>query len=435
MSKKLQIFTVLILLVILGVSLFIFTKTEESNNSADDFGSTTLLKLAKNISTGNKTFLLLFQNNMELRPGGGFIGSFAIIKTENGRIKSYAVHDTANFDGRIPENTQMPEPMKKVFRIDAWKLRDSNYSPDYPTNAQRALDFYYQGKGEEKFDGIIAVNASVLKKFLEITGPVRVDGYPVIFEANDVLVTLEKQVEIDFNKQGIERGDRKDVLGDFLKELLEKVTELSKLDKLKLAKNLVGELENKNIQLYLGDKELNALIQKSNWGGKLDDNWDNDYLMAVDANLGAYKSDYVMERLMQYSVDMSKEIPEATLKITYKHNGKVKDWMTRDYLSYLRVYLPKGARVENLSEINDVAYSEEFNKKVVGGFVEVPLDSTKTIEIKYTLPQELKSKDYQLKIQKQSGSGVVPVVVNVKLANGESKNFNLNLDGDAVINN
>ncbi len=435
MSKKMQILSGIFLsgILILSVFYFIYDNQISDENIGGIKKTGALAQLAQGVATGNKTFLVLLQNNMELRPGGGFIGSFAIIKTENGRIKSYEVHDTANFDGRIPENTEMPEPMKKIFRIESWKLRDSNYSPDFPTNAQKALKFYYQGQGQEKFDGVVAVNADVLKNFLEVTGPIRLEGYPNVFEAENVLVTLEKQVEIDYAKQGIAAGDRKDVMGDFLRELLKKTAELPKLDKLNLANKLVSELENKNIQLYFGDEKLNTLIEESNWGGRVDEAWSGDYLLVADANLGAYKSDYFIKRSMEYTVDMSREIPEATLKITYQHTGQVKDWMTRDYLSYLRVYLPKGAKINETSEVGEVTYSEDLNKKVMGGFVEVPLNSTKTVIIKYTLPQELKEKDYQLKIQKQSGSGVVPMKVDVKSANGEDKTFELNLNGDRVV--
>lgn len=435
MSKKIQILSGIFLsgILILSVFYFIYDNQISDENIGGIKKTGALAQLAQGVATGNKTFLVLLQNNMELRPGGGFIGSFAIIKTENGRIKSYEVHDTANFDGRIPENTEMPEPMKKIFRIESWKLRDSNYSPDFPTNAQKALKFYYQGQGQEKFDGVVAVNADVLKKFLEVTGPIRLEGYPNVFEAENVLVTLEKQVEIDYAKQGIAAGDRKDVMGDFLRELLKKTAELPKLDKLNLANKLVSELENKNIQLYFGDEKLNTLVEESNWGGRVDEAWSGDYLLVADANLGAYKSDYFIKRSMEYTVDMSRGIPEATLKITYQHTGQVKDWMTRDYLSYLRVYLPKGAKINETSEVGEVTYSEDLNKKVMGGFVEVPLNSTKTVIIKYTLPQELKEKDYQLKIQKQSGSGVVPMKVDVKSANGEDKTFELNLNGDRVV--
>ncbi|EKE21911.1 MAG: hypothetical protein ACD_7C00096G0028 [uncultured bacterium] len=435
MAKKIEKFAGLVLVVGLLFSLgYVFFRDKWDLANSEHPSVSVLTKLAKEIISGEKVFLVLFQNNMELRPGGGFIGSFAIIKTENGKVKSYAVHDTSNFDGRIPENDQMPAPMKKIFKINAWKLRDSNYSPDYPTNAQKALDFYYQGQGKEKFDGVIAVNAAVLESILKITGPIRLAGYPNIFEADSALLTLEKQVEIDYAQQGIEQGERKDVMNVFLRELLKKSVELSKLDKLKLAKKLIGQLKNKNIQLYFVNSNLQKLAQEGQWDGAMDVSWDKDYLMVVDANLGAYKSDYYVKRSLMYAVDLTKEIPEAILKITYNHTGKEKNWMTRDYLTYLRIYVPKGSRINEFSESGEIAYGEEFNKKFAGGFVKVPINSVKTVEIKYILPKELKTVEYKLKIQKQSGNGVVPAKIEVKLPGGEIKNFDLELNGDEIIN-
>jgi hypothetical protein len=61
-----------------------------------------------------KTFLILFQNNMELRPGGGFIGTFGILKIKNGEIKELQTHDLSNFDGRIPSTIKPPYPMGKL---------------------------------------------------------------------------------------------------------------------------------------------------------------------------------------------------------------------------------------------------------------------------------------------------------------------------------
>lgn len=434
MKKGIKIFFGIILVAALIIPAIYFFKARNSEVPLNQsIFSSNMLTLAKGIILGNKTFLVLFQNNMELRPGGGFIGSFAIVKTENGKIKSYAVHDTSNFDGRIPDNKEMPEPMKKIFRIDAWKLRDSNYSPDFPTNVKKALEFYYQGQGEEKFDGVVAVNAVVMESLLEITGPIRLDGYPNIFESETVMVSLEKQVEIDFNKQGIDRGDRKDIMNDFLSELLKKSGELSSLDKIKLIKNIGQELDNKNIQLYFNDAKLQEVAKEATWDGEMDTVWEGDYLMAVDANLGAYKSDYVIERSMQYSLDLSKNLPEATLKITYKHNGKTKDWMIQDYLTYLRVYLPKGSKIVSSSEVGELAYGEEFNKKFMGQFIKVPINSSKTVEIKYTLPVEFKNKEYQLKIQKQSGVNELPIVGDIILADGRAKHFETTLTADRAI--
>ena len=64
-----------------------------------------------------KTFLVLFQNNMELRPGGGFIGAFAIVKLKDGKIISMTTHDLSNFDERIPDGIAPPYPMQELSLI------------------------------------------------------------------------------------------------------------------------------------------------------------------------------------------------------------------------------------------------------------------------------------------------------------------------------
>jgi hypothetical protein len=219
----------------------------------------------------------------------------------------------------------------------------------------------------------------------------------------------------------------------FLDEVLKKTVTLSKLEKVKLAESLIADLNNKSVQLYFYDKDEQDLTEKLGWSGEMDNNWSDDYLMVVDANVGAYKSDYFIKRSMSYSVDLTKDIPEATLKITYNHTAKEKNWFVRNYLTYLRLYLPKGSIITNFANNTDVDYGEEFNKKLGGSFIEVPINTNKTIEIKYNLPKEFKSKDYKLKIQKQSGSGSVPTVIDIKLANGESLHFDLNLNKDETV--
>ena len=45
---------------------------------------------------GKKTYLVLLQNNTELRPGGGFIGNYAVIEFENGKFQNVSVDDIYN---------------------------------------------------------------------------------------------------------------------------------------------------------------------------------------------------------------------------------------------------------------------------------------------------------------------------------------------------
>lgn len=386
------------------------------------------------LKDGNeKTFLVLFQNNMELRPGGGYIGTFGILKTKNGRITNIQTHDLSNFDARVPNIEEAPYPMKETLRIKYWKLRDSNYSPDFTENAKKAEYFYKLGEGKEELDGIIAITANVLTTALEITGPIQIEGYPGTYDYENAIIALEYQVEKGYTEQGIEKGERKSIMNDLVKEIVDRVSDFSISQKLKLFKIVVEDLDKKDIQLYFKDKELQKVIEKANWGGIMDKNWNKDYLMVVDANLGAFKSDYYIKRSIDYSVDLSGDTPKATLKITYNHTARQKDWMTRDYLTYVRIYVPDGSWLQSHPGLENPRFGEEFGKKYFGFIIETPIGTSRTVEFQYDLPKELKDEFYDLKIQKQSGVSDVPVKVKIKDANGAEKSYETALNSDIIL--
>lgn len=380
-----------------------------------------------------KTLLLLFQNNMEIRPGGGFIGAFGILKFKDGKVLSLETHDLSNFDERIPNTISVPYPMKETLRINSWKLRDSNYSPDFAENARKAQEFYYLGQGQEKFDGVIGITTNVLTSMLKVTGPVAIEGYPGTYDDENAILALEYQVEKGFADQGIERGERKSVMNDLSGEIVKRIMELSVREKLALADIIIEDLERKDIQLYFADETLQRAAENAAWAGRVDDNWERDYIMTVDANLGAYKSDYYMKRSLDYTVDLSKSKPEVILKITYEHTAKQKDWMTKDYLTYLRVYVPEGAWLVSQKNFDNTKFGNEFGKKYFGSIVKVPLGTKETVELKYTLPENITLEEYNLKIQKQAGLNGTPVAVHLLGENGARRDYAFDLNRDVVL--
>ncbi len=381
-----------------------------------------------------KTFLLLFQNDMELRPGGGYIGSFGIFKIKNGQIKEFSVHDLSNFDGRIPPIIKPPYPMEKTLHINAWKLRDSNWSPDFPTNAQKADYFYHLGKGQEKFIGVIAINTHVLASLLKVTGPIKLVNYPSVYNSENAILNLEYQVEKGYIQQGIKKGDRKSVMNILAKAILKKIMILSNSKKLALAKIILQDLNQKDIQFYFKNKKLEQQAVLANWSGEVDQNWTGDYLMLVDANLGSFKSDYYIKRNFNYTVDLSKKIPQATLKITYRHTGKNKDWMTKDYLTFLRIYVPAQSWLVSSQGLKDIQYKNELKKKYFGSLINIPLGESRTIELHYNLPFTININNYNLLIQKESGLENIPGQVTIINKNGQKTYYHFVLVSDWQLN-
>lgn len=381
-----------------------------------------------------KTFLVLFQNNMEIRPGGGYIGSFGIVKMKNGRVSEIQIHDLSNFDERIPDTEIPPYPMAETLRIKSWKLRDSNFSPDFPTNAEKAEYFYKLGKGEENFDGVIGITANVLTSFLKATGPIQIEGYPGTYADENAIIALEYQVEKGYYDQGIEKGERKSVMNDLAKEIIKKTSDLSTSQRIELMKIILSDLEKKDIQLFFRDNELQKRVEASDWNGETDRNWNQDYLMIVDANMGAFKSDYYVKRSFEYLVDLSGEIPTAKLKITYQHTAQQKDWMTRNYLTYLRVYVPEGSWMTESKNTGEMKFGKELGKTYFGTLIGVHLGQTGTVEFSYTLPDDFKNKPYNLKIQKQAGINDVPVKIEVISKDGSRSNYEFTMNSDIVLN-
>lgn len=389
---------------------------------------------------GEKTLMVLFQNDLELRPGGGFIGAFGILKLENGKIKDIRVFDTGNFDKNIPGVE--PAPIADIIGAKSWQMRDSNWSPDFKVNAEKAEYFYKLGGGPENIDGVIAINTSVLNSILAITGPVKINGYPGEYRDENAILQLEYQVEKGYAEQGIGKGERKNIMGELADILAEKAHSFSLSQQLVLAGKLETHLERKDIQLFFKDNDLQSEIESINWGGRVKD-VRNDYLMLVDANLLALKSDYCIKRKADYSVDLTPvrnasqsdagggDTPQATLNITYSHTCRAKDWMTSNYRDWLRVYVPAGSFLDEASsQTGEVLFSEELGKKVFGILVYVPVGETKTITLKYRLSQVAKDGEYKLLVQKQSGSGNLPINISVKHPDGNETKASEVLTGD-----
>lgn len=382
--------------------------------------------------SGEKTFLVLFQNNMELRPGGGFIGSFGILKIKGGKIIDIRVLDTGLFDNQIPNTETPPYPIGETFNVEGWKMRDSNWSPDFRVNAEKAQYFYHLGGGDENFDGVIAINTSVLNSLLSITGPVKIDDYPGLYNDETAVLQLEYQVEKGYAEQGIEKSERKSVMKEMAEVLIEKAHNFSIFQQFEVAQKIEDHLKKKDIQFFFQDRVLQADAEQMNWAGRTRDTG-GDYLALVDANLNSLKSDICIRRKVDYEIDLSGEQPQAKLAIIYEHTCRIRDWMTTNYNAWTRVYAPTGSwLVDSSVPQEEMRFSDELGKKVFGFPVFVPIGQIETVNLRYNLPADFKNKTYSLLIQKQSGSGDLPVKITLKNADGTLREVNEIMRGDKL---
>ncbi|NTW89779.1 MAG: DUF4012 domain-containing protein [Candidatus Moranbacteria bacterium] len=371
------------------------------------------------------TFLVMLQNNYELRPGGGFLGQYAILKTKDGKIVSFSVEDANLLDQRIEAKITPPYPLTRYMQIKKWKFRDSNWSPSFPENVAKAEYFYRLGGGGEKFEGAIAVNADVLNRILSITGPITISGYGT-YTSENAAIELEEDVEKAYLGEDVPaetKQARKNVMKRLAAEIVSHISSLGDLRK--LSDLGLEELRNKNVQLNFKDASLQKLVADVHWDGTVATDWgsDKDYLMVVDANVGALKSDFYVKRSLDYVVDFTQDKPTATVTYTYDHTATRGDWRTSDYHTYARVIVPKGSTYIDGTRVKtggvSTVESADWNKTVFGYKVDALIGTTLPTGISYTLPPSVTADHYELLIQKQSGTGTIPVKVTVRTAEKE----------------
>ena len=214
------------------------------------------------------------------------------------------------------------------------------------------------------------------------------------------------------------KQNRKLIMKKIAAEIMKRVATVSNIPR--LAEFAQTELRNKDVMLYFKDPALQTLVESVHWDGGVVKDWGGDYLMLVDANMGALKTDYYVKRTLDYTVDFTGEKPTGTIVYTYSNTAPFGNWRTSDYHTYLRAFVPQGSRLLERKWINAVITNEDLNKTYFGGFVDVEIgQSDVQTTLTYELPDTITPDNYRLLIQKQSGVGTLPVTVHLKTKSQE----------------
>lgn len=369
--------------------------------------------------TEPRTYLILFLNNTELRPGGGFIGSYATVRVANGEVEVLKIEGTELLDRQAPESFRPVPPaiMAKELVVDRWYFRDSNWSPDFAVGAAQALELY-RGEGGvavDEIDGVIGITTEVLVRLLRITGPVEVNG--IAFTPENAVQTLEYEVEYGFAEKQIHKDDRKDIIGTFFFALLDRVKS-DVFQRPGVYLDTFAELTaEKHILAFAVDPGLEDLIDRHDWSGQMEREH-GDYLLWVDANLAALKTDAVMKRHLTYGVRRGEGTYQASAKMDYQHTGTFDKFTTR-YRTYARLFVPPGAVLKMVITDNgggvkkillpeQVDSGEELGKRWFGTFFVLEPGRKGSVEFVYDLPLALftpvEEQPYSLLVQKQLGT-------------------------------
>ncbi len=400
----------------------------------------------------SRTYLLVFQNSAELRPTGGFIGSFAILTIEEGVVKDLVFHDVYSADGQLQGRVVPPAEIVHFLGQNSWFLRDANFSPDFPLTAKR-LEFFLEKETGQRVDGVIAIDLQAVQYLLRATGPLPLVDFADQVTAENFFQKAEFASEINFFPGSTKK---RDYLGAVGQSLLQTLLHDPKVNNLAVAQALERGLREQHIMLFFNNRTAQERVEANSWSGSITRHSCgtaiSNCLMLVEANFGANKANYFVKRAMRVSTTIGEGGDTETKVVVHlKNESPSLAWPAGDYKNYLRFLLPAKARLTGVTMSGDktatisstlsadvlakvppdkflvhtsveasgaLALSTTNSYLSVGMLVLVPIKSSREITLTYrwTLPitKRQASVAYRQVILKQGGTSADPLDISVE---------------------
>ncbi|MEK7472827.1 MAG: DUF4012 domain-containing protein [Patescibacteria group bacterium] len=375
----------------------------------------------------DRNYLVLFQNDKELRPTGGFLTAYSVMKVSKAKFEPVSSDDIYNLDAKYKPSFPAPDAIVDLIKgpyvlSQNIRLRDVNYSPDYKI----AMDLFSteaEKVGMKGIDGIIAVDTGLLVNLLDALGEIGVPGfgnYSTKIEPKcncpQVIYELESFADIEgpiiwdpltgkIILRPANSDNRKKIIGPLMNSILANAFAQPKEKIPTLLDSIFKSVVEKHVLFYLFDDKAQMAVEGFGIAGRIE-TYAGDYLHINDSNLGGRKSNLYLKQEVEQEISVTKDgMIEKSLTITYQNPEKYDGWLNSVLPNWVRVYVPEGSKliaVEGLEKQYDT--TTELNKTVFSGYFKLRPEGVSKVTFKYLLPFKRASGDYRMLIQKQPGT-------------------------------
>ncbi len=312
-----------------------------------------------------KTYIVLMQNDDELRPTGGFISAVARVTLDRGAIVEWDVRDSYQVDDYLHKSYgPPPQPLMDFMGAELWLFRDANWSPDFPTSARKTAELYTYGLGMP-VDGVIGLNQQAVRELVGALGPIEVEpGQPPV-DASNLIAYMRAAWSPPPGASDVSAWteSRKAFIGELTKAVLTRLqASPDQIDWTALGRAVFGTLESRDVLVWVDDPAVSATLGDRGWDGAVRQTA-GDYWMLVDANVGFNKANAAVESSMAYTVTLKPDgSADADIVVHYQHTGSPAEGcqhlpaytlsisydalIQTCYYDYVRLLVPAGAQLQ-----------------------------------------------------------------------------------------
>ena len=367
----------------------ILTDVENTTNTAED----TLVFLPKLLGVDERQrYLILLQNESEIRSTGGWLTSYGILGIEGGQVRELFVDDIYNADGNLKVQGKTytpPVSMQSALEIEEQPFSLINWNPDL-SEVMTASEPYIKelGKGND-LDGLITIDISLVQKLLDHWGGIEVPGESEIVTSENIYSKIFEMHE-SFTPGSTQKST---FLANLANEIIKKILSMNIMELGEMGDVFTESLNEKHLQATFANRDAYQYFSENTWSGTLDSKY-NESPLLIDWNWGGNKANLYLEKNHALEVDIKDEdTVDIKYVLTVENDSTKEVYPEGNYINYQRAYIPSYSQILKIDgfEENEYTTYKESGFKVIGGWFNTNIQDVNTLTISYRLTRDSNS--------------------------------------------
>lgn len=345
-----------------------------------------------------KRYLILFQDNAEIRSTGGWISTYAILAIEGGQIRELYIDDIYNAQAVLKLKNQSyrsPNSLQLALPDTTFSFPLVNWYPNLDSVLLSSEQFVYDLEKGNSLDGLITVDMIFVQKLLDKWGGLQVPGESELVTSqnlyNNIFETYSGELPNDPRKSTF--------LTDFFDAFVTKIFSSKLTTDTDIFDAISQSISEKHILFTFKNSMARAYADRNGWDGNLDSKFQTAPIN-IDWNWGANKANLYIKKNHTLDIDIKDENTiYYTYQIAIQNDSTKEEYPQGEYKNYIRIYIPYNATVTSIRGITNNKYSiyEEDGYKIVAGWFNIPIKETQTLEIKYNIVKGDSSSEFALR--------------------------------------
>ena len=335
---------------------------------------------------GSRRYLFLSQNPDEIRPTGGFIGTYGIVSATPEKLDLERFDDIHNFTGAHPNATVPGAQAGSPFRFAQPPLPQTianvNQLPDFERAAKLAVQLW-NGSGEEKVDGVLSVTPSFLARILAVLGPVEVPDYGEVVDSGNLIARFDfytEQLEVDPTLNTIRKG----FVASLAEAVMQKVLAAPSSQWQPLAKAIGQAFDAREAMAWTTDDQVVSALESRGWNNTLPQA-EGDFFYNAEFSYAA-KIDRSLRREFTHHVELRADGSARITTTMVVSNPRPGGFTNPGSLSYVTVYGPNGATLDQASDPPQSSEPSLAGHPAAGWFVGAAPGGKATLKVVWNVP-------------------------------------------------